>query len=90
MESLHGVIRGSAPGGARQDMGIGGVDDDQQREAKVDETGNHLREGWAGGCGKLMAGIPASDEDKNTYRLSRHPVHESDPCGPGSSCMTGI
>ena len=65
-------------------MGIGGVDDDQQGEARVDETGNHLGEGWAV-CGKMMAGItPASDEDKNTYRLSRHKVQERDPCGPGS------
>lgn len=43
------------------------------------------------GGGELMAGIlPASDGDKNTYRLSRHQVHEREPCGPGSSCMTGI
>ena len=52
-------------------MGIGGVDYDQQGEARVDETGNHLGEGWAGG-GKLMAGItPASDEERNGLHCGR-------------------
>lgn len=56
MESLHGVIRDPHLQGQGGIWGLGG-DDDQQEEARVDETGNHLGEGWAGGCGKLMAGI---------------------------------